>query len=104
MKSSTWNVKQMASNFYSTKYISEHVPVLWTKRFVAYRKTSIRCKLRQIRRNNRPVYRRPCGLLIVDMNSWDRKPDPFIKPQRQNFNEVYRPMQIRMEKHHARST
>lgn len=104
MKSSTWNVKQMASYFCGIKYISEFVRIHWTKRFVAYRKTSIRCKLRQIRRINRPVYRRPCSLLIADMNSWTRKPDPFIKPQRQNFNEVYRPMQIRMEKHHARST
>ena len=87
-----------------SKYISEYVPIPWTKRFVTYRKTSVRWKLKRIRHLNRPTYRRPCGLLIVDMNSWTRKPDPFIKPQRPNFNEVYRPMQIRVEKPHVRST
>ena len=81
----------------STKFlfISEYVPIFWTKRYVRRHPMSIRSILRCEKLKNR-VKMRPIKAMIKDLLKLKR--GRFLsmnKARRQNFNEVYMAKQIR---------
>ena len=76
-------------------FICEYVPISWTKRYVRRRPMSINTIIRREKFRNR-IKKRPINALIKD--SLKLKRGRFLsrnKSRRQNFNDFYRPIQIR---------
>lgn len=75
------------------EYLSPHVDVFWTKRYVRHRPSGLRTALKRLKREHRL---KKCDNNFLKVENLKNKRKPFYpnKAQRRNYNEFYGPMQI----------
>lgn len=75
------------------KFLSPYISIFWTKRYVNYKPSSIRTKIQRLKFKHRNTKRIP-SFLKIDILKAKRNPYNPLKPQRRNYNNFYRRMEL----------